>query len=378
MAGLRRMDVSEMPDQQQTALRIMGSFVRWWLGELGGLMPKALVSTFGARRACLILIVQDSDFVLLTETKNSGRFELGRLNKTSVNQLVSNTTEHPEALSALTERRYRNWPLIVELAQHLGMRKVVDLPLVNKDDLGQLLQFELDRLTPFKAEDVRLAWRVEHTDAAAKRMRVMLEIAPRTVIEQAMGLINLYQRQICRIELSGGSSDHHPLDLQIERKDREEPKDRLNVAFRLLAPLLLLIAAFIPIRQQHKVINNLESQIEATQEQAEEALKLRDQLTLMMNETSFLADAQQRYPAMTELLAELTRILPSHSHILQLNIDGSSIELFGLAGKASDLITALDRSPMMQAPKFNSAVTREAQSGKERFHILVELPARGH
>ncbi|MGI9504894.1 MAG: PilN domain-containing protein, partial [Geminicoccaceae bacterium] len=66
-----------------------------------------------------------------------------------------------------------------------------------------------------------------------------------------------------------------------------------------------------------------------------------------------------------------------HSHILQLNVDGSSIELFGLAGKASDLITALDRSAMMTAPTFNSAVTRETQSGKERFHILVDLLARG-
>lgn len=366
-----------MPGQQQAALKIVGSFVHWWLSELNGLIPRALASRLGSRRACLILTVQDSDFILAKETKSGDRVELGRLNKTRTDQLPADTTSCPDAFAALTERRYRHWPLVIELAQHLGMRKIVDLPLVKNDDLGQLLQFELDQLTPFKAEDVSLAWRVENTDRAARRMRVLLEIVPKAVIEQAKGLTRLCQRQACRIELSGGASGNHPLDLQVRQENADQPKDRVNTTFKLLTPLLLMVAVFVLMRQQDKVIDNLESQLEATQEQADEALKLRDRLTLMTNETAFLADAQQRYPAMTELLAELTRILPSHSHILQLNVDGSSIELFGLAGKASDLITALDRSAMMTAPTFNSAVTREAQSGKERFHILVDLLARG-
>lgn len=377
MSDLQELGVSAMPGQQQAALKIIGSFAHWWLTELRGLIPKALVSMLGARRSYLVLTVQEHDLVLSKETRNSGRLELGRINKNNINQLASDTTARPGALSALTERRYRNWPLIIELAQHLGMRKIVDLPLVGEDDLAQLLQFELDQLTPFKAEDVSLAWRIEDTDSAAKRMRVMLEIVPKTVIERATSLTNLFQRQVCRIELSGGARDRHPLDLQFRQEDRDPPKDRLGFTFRWLTPLLLIAAVLVPMRQQNKVIDNLETQIEATKEQAEEALKLQNQLTLMTDETSFLVNAQQKYPAMTELLAEVTRILPSHSHIRQLIVDGPSIELFGLAGKASDLITALDRSPMMNAPTFNSAVTREAESGKERFHILVELLARG-
>ena len=366
-----------MSDHQQTVQKITGSILSWWLGELRELLPRAFRYALEARRASFVLIVNGSHFVLLKQAKHGDRSELGRLGKASIDQLTSSKIEFPDALSALTEHRYRNWPLIVELDQHLGMRKTLDLPLVDNEDLGQILHFELDRLTPFRAEEVCLAWRVEHTNASAKHMRVMLEIAPRTIIDQVRNLASLFERQVNRIELSGGPPGHQPLDLQIGRREIKTPSGLMKIVHRLLAPILLMVAIFIPIRYQYDAINNLESQIEATKEQAEEALKLQDQLTLLTRETSFLVDAKRRNPAMTELLAELTRILPRHSHILQLNVDAPLIELLGLAGKASDVITALDRSPLLQAPKFDAAVTYEPGSGKERFHILVELSARG-
>ncbi|MGI9435180.1 MAG: PilN domain-containing protein, partial [Geminicoccaceae bacterium] len=80
--------------------------------------------------------------------------------------------------------------------------------------------------------------------------------------------------------------------------------------------------------------------------------------------------------AMTDVLAELTRLIPDHSYVVQLRVKDSKIEISGLAQKASDLIAILDRSTILTSPQFRSPVTRDTRSGKERFQISVDLIGR--
>ena len=48
-------------------------------------------------------------------------------------------------------------PITLRLAPGMGLGKMLELPLAARDDLDQLLRFEMDRLTPFRAEDVIFA-----------------------------------------------------------------------------------------------------------------------------------------------------------------------------------------------------------------------------
>ena len=84
----------------------------------------------------------------------------------------------------------------------MGLRKALDLPLAAEDDLDQLLRFEMDRLTPFRAEDVVFAQRVLERDPERQRMTVELQVAPRAVVEQALAMAAACKVRPTRVELA--------------------------------------------------------------------------------------------------------------------------------------------------------------------------------
>ena len=362
-----------MADQLRTITTLPGAFMQWWLGELGGLMPRMLVPARAKQRSCLVLNFRGDEIELIVQTKRGDSRSLGRVDMEGRDKRVLEPFQRPASLAALAERRYRKWPLLIRLAPHLGMRKLVELPLAAKDDLAQVLQFELDRLTPFKPKDVNLAWRIQDADTKAGRMRVLLEIAPKTVIDQATDVANQFQRQVDYIELEQAKGSDQPLDLRPKLAETKPTSGWVKRSLRVTTLVLLVITLVLPIVKQQRVIADLELQIGAARQAAEVSLQLRERLASLSNEAAFLANARNGRPTMTALLAELTEILPDHSHILQLRISSANIDLMGLADKATDLISILARSSLLTGPAFNSPVTRDSRSEKERFHISVEL-----
>jgi general secretion pathway protein L len=364
-----------MADQLRAVTQMPGAFMQWWLGELGGLLPRVVAPSRGKQRPSLVLSFRADEIILMEQAKRGAMRELGRVDVGGKDKLGLDVAERPAGLAALSERRYRKWPLVIRLAPHLGMRKLVELPLAAKDDLAQVLQFELDRLTPFKPEDVNLAWRVQDTDSKAGRMRVLLEIAPKAMIDRATDVAARYQREVDHIELEQTEDNDQPLDLRPKLAEDKPASGWGTRILRITTLVLLVITLVLPIIKQQQVIADLDTQVLTARQGAEVSLQLRERLTSMSNEAAFLANARNGRPTMTELLAELTELLPDHSHILQLRVTEQNVDLMGLADKATDLISILAQSPLLEGPAFNSPVTRDSRSDKERFHISVDLAA---
>lgn len=360
-----------MAEQVASVLRLPGAFFKWWLDELAGLLPRSLRTPFSPARSGLVLTFTGTEFLLGKRMGRHRHKELARQADDGGN--LAQNSEAVAALKPLAGRRFRRWPITLRLARHLGLCKMVDLPLAARDDLHQLLEFELDRLTPFKAEDVCFAWRIEATDPKTGRMKVALEMAPKAIIDRAIDLAALHGRSFDRVELEGAADGREPLDLLIAADDAGAGKGWLDWLLRMLTFALLAVAVALPIQKQRNVLESLDLEIRAIRPQAEESLTLREQLGFFSDEASYLASARDGRPTMTEILAELTRLLPDHSHIQRLRIAETSVDLSGLTDRASDILALFDQAPMFVTPKFISPVTRDQRSGKERFQIKAGL-----
>ncbi len=348
--------------------QVPAAFMRWWLDELRGLLPRSLGAKSPSSKPSLILSLSSDDVLVLERTARHGEKELNRVTRETLD--MPGTT-----LSSLGARQYRKWPVMVRLGGDLGLRKVIDLPLAARDDLGQLLNFELDRLTPFKADDVCFAWRILETDTENKRMQVELEMAPKTVVDQVMALVERHGRELSRIELDGGA-DRQSLDLMPRSNDEKESKGWFGRFLPLVALGLAVAAAMLPLNKQQRLLQEIDEEVTVVRAEAEESLAIREELDGLTRKVGFLASEKNKRATMTEVLAELTRVIPDHSHIIQLQIRDTKIELNGLADKASDLIAILDQSEMLASPQFRSPVTRDPRSNKERFQISVDLVER--
>ncbi|MGH6942670.1 MAG: PilN domain-containing protein [Geminicoccaceae bacterium] len=340
------------------------AFFDWWLRELAGLVPRRLRGAGRRERRGLVLELGEGESVLLERTANGER------------TLGTGAPGHDRRLGELLRRRRR--PVTLRLRSELGLRKVLDLPLAARDDVDQLLRFEMDRVTPFRADEVYFAQRVLGSDLPNRRISVELQVAPKRVVERALEIARGLGVVPARIELADlGSDGQEALDLLPGEVGEGRRESRLNRALAVLALVLALIAVGIPLQRQRATVAELEAQVAAARADAEQSLTLRKRLDQISQGAQFLLAEKNRHVLVTEVLAELTRLIPDQAHVVQLQLSGGTVQLQGYAATASDLIGLLDQSPLFKGPRFRSPVIQDPRRGLERFHLSVELVDKG-
>ena len=77
--------------------------------------------------------------------------------------------------------------------------------------------------------------------------------------------------------------------------------------------------------------------------------------------------------SVTQILSELSLIIPDQAYLIQLSIEKNTVEVLGFAENASDLIAFLDRSQIFFSPIFISPMTFDTQTDHERFHLRFNV-----
>lgn len=340
----------------------LAAFFDWWLSELAGLVPRALQPTRGRRG--LILAIGQAEHVLFQNT-GGGRRLIGRAPASS-----------PEGLQGpIRKLRAKRRQATVRLAPDQGLRKSLELPLAAKDDLNQLLRFEMDRLTPFRSDEVLFAHRITGIDGRERRINVDLQLAPKAVVESALGTASGLGLTPVRVELGGSDEAGAGLDLLPNAHAASAGTSRVLRALVLLAVVLAAAAVVIPLQQRRATIAELERQVAAAKAEAEESLALRERLEQVSASTDFLAAEKARVPMVSRILAEVTRVVPDQAYLARLDWRDEQLQLQGFAEASAALVGLLDSSPLFQTPQFRSPVTPDRRTGLERFHVSVQLAA---
>ena len=80
----------------------------------------------------------------------------------------------------------RSWVSIrcrVASLRRVGRTLSTSLPIAAEDNLRQVLAFEMDRQTPFKADQVYFDYRLGEREAAARNLQVELIVVPRAPLD---------------------------------------------------------------------------------------------------------------------------------------------------------------------------------------------------
>jgi general secretion pathway protein L len=347
------------------------AFLSWWLAELAGLVPRPLRRVARRERHQVVLLLTQRETVVLERAGERARV---------IGSVTSDRPDLAGQLGALLQRTRRpRQPVTLCLSGDLGLRKIINLPLAARDDLDQLLRFEMDRLTPFRADEVYFAHRIIATDLQNRRIAVELAAAPKATVERALETARIASVVPARLELVGARpGDPASLNLLPNKSEDRAGQRRLLRALILLALLLAIAAVAIPLQQQRAKLVDLTDEIAETRAAAEQSHALREQLEQLAQTSQFLLAEKARRPLATDVLAEVTRLVPDEAYLTQLVLQEDEVQLYGSAATASDLIGLLDQSPLFRAPQFRSPVTQDAaDDGAERFHLSVELAAEG-
>ena len=353
-------------------------FWRWWSGELLGLVPERLAGIAGSQRAPLLALEAQAVTVLeprLAAGEAAPRVELADADPARAGPAVR------ALLERLGESRGR---ARVALAPHEALVRRVTMPAATEENLAMVLGFEMDRLTPFRAEEVCYDHRVIGRDAAGGTIAVLLAVARREVVEA-----RLAQARALGLSVQGVTArdDAHreasTLDLlpRGERGEQEKPRERLvRQGLGILALLLLIAALVVPALSKRAEVHAIKPALDRAYAEAQATDALLKELDRLVSDHNFLlARRHATYPSLA-YIEEVTRLLPDNTWLQQLELKavgkGRELMLSGETVSSSKLIEIFEQSKLLQNTAPRGTVTRGTQPGTERFVIAAELRPR--
>ena len=238
-----------------------------------------------------------------------------------------------------------------------------------------MLGFEIDKQTPFTAEQVCFDYAIAGRDAAQGRLHVDLHVIPRDVLREQLDALGFLEADVSAAT-PAGAGELAGVNFISGAKAQAGPAAGGRLRTLALASLLLFfVALYAPLLRHAALIEQLDAQVAQSREQALHAQALSDSKAAILERMEFLSDQRQRHASLTRVLLELTRLLPDDAWLERLLARDGELHLHGEAAAAAPMIQVLEESPYFEQAQFRSPVTRNNATNKDGFHISARLRA---
>ena len=333
-------------------LLVVAEIAAWWLAQMRSLIPESLRFGDTGQDALLIAVDRPNPTSSLHAALAGSLWIRKRGQESLFGRLGAQT--------ALPANRLG---VGLRLPPGTVLTRDVSLPLAAARQLQSVMRFEMDRLTPFTADELYWGLSGVTADRARGRLHVQLAFVLRAPVEQLCQGLALQQLFPSFIEAPGG------------RIALNAAPSRLRLLPALLPALcgLLALACLVsPILRQQAALDAAAQVIAQRQPAALIAMRLRSRLSTAAYGRTAIAQAQRAGDAM-QVLANLTDALPDGTWLDDLTLKSGIITMDGQSSDAAALIGRLSAAPGLQNPSFTAPVTRTADGKSDQFSLQAAV-----
>ncbi len=347
---------------------VIGNFLSWWWGELVALRPRAW-GPDSARASSLLFEVQEGQLVLRYQQQDASEV-LGQCSLESdadidqqlldrIRQLDKQQPEHRILLPY-------DWIAVLPIT----------LPAAARENLQQVLRFEMDRQTPFKPADVYFDYQVLDQDAQQGELQLALALVPRSRLDQLLRVVKQLGGHPAAMDVcseDGQGSLGYNLLPRDHGPERRPMFSGLNAVLSILALLLLVAALAIPPMQLYETRETLREQVSKARQVANKVALLRSSYQSRVDSLRGLLSNNTENVEKLPILSEIARVLPDDTWLSNLDMDQKNLKIEGESDAASRLIGLIEASEFFNQTTFTSPVTQNRRTGMEAFSISTQL-----
>lgn len=348
-------------------------FFQWWGGELAFLLPKSLRRYLRERHGSVIFspLARGFDLVFLDDDDEVVAQRRLDLNQPDGFQQLKN--QYP----ALEKAEF-----VLRLSAEQALHKLLYLPAAAQENLPQVVGFELDRYTPFNAEQVYFA-PVPLGSTEHGQIRVLLIAAPKLRLDEQLANLASLGASAHKVDFAPAIAEfpqtRDSYNLLPERFRRRGGGLAQSLQWLVSAVLLLLLPAVlvVPVWYEGQAVERLQTRIKQLQKQNRVVDAQQNEIDALRAETQKLIDLKQQSPALLAVLNELSRLLNDQTWLTHLHFSDNHMQIQGQSPAASGLIGILEGSEFFSGVSFVSPLTQDKTTGRERFQIsmTVNTPA---
>jgi len=350
----------------------LGAFFSWWKQELRDMLPaRVKAGMLHAQRRVILQLDGEELYVKV--------FESGALHEIEVISLAQDARLQQQRIAELlSDRDLDEVSRDLLLPESNVLRKVVVLPIATEVNLRQALAFEMDRQTPFRADDVFFDYRILERDREGGHLKVeMLVVQKQPVLRdiQMLEPIGIKPGGV-DVEIEGRPAGLNLLPLDMRHRIINSKSRANNILIVTLVVLLLMVMAQSTWLRQHQ-IDKAQAAIEEVREEAMQVQQIRNRIADAAEAAGFLQNRRAASPPTVKVLAEVTRILPDDTYLDRLLIGSDSVQMQGKSANAQQLIELVNQSPLFTDAGFRGSTRLDTRSGKEIFDINAALVSGG-
>jgi general secretion pathway protein L len=346
---------------------LVREFLAWWAQQLAELLPERLRRPDAAGADALLVVPEgpldgDPPEIALLLRKRSQVSRLGNfaLDGSGVKsaQRAASTAGGP-------------MPVRLRLPPGLLLEKHLTLPLAAERELARVVGYEMDRETPFAADEVYWDSAVEQRDRVNGRLKLRLSLVPMAPL---LALISgLQQAGLAPTALDAELPEGGYRPIAVAGTARRGTFGARAVpAAAFVCAVLALVAASAPFLRQALEFNRIDGRIAELQPAVDEAEGLRRRIEGSTAGADVLAEQRARLGDVLKLLAAATQILPDDTHLTDFTMRQRKLTLNGQSGGSAKLIGALSQDPAFQNPAFSGTQTRNEAAKMDVFSISAE------
>lgn len=336
----------------------LSSAFAWWLAALAAGLPAGVRRALRVARTRLIVDL-DGDEARVGRLSGERREDLGRYR---LDRPAGGAIDLDDG----------DADVIVRLPAQAGLRRKVEVPLAAAESLGEALGYEIERQTPFRAEQVRFAYRELARDETAGVITVDLLVVPREQLRKALDAAA--RLGLTPTAMTAGSGDDAlAFNLLPARPRQAAPTSQKTTLLWAVGVACLVLALATPFFRLELARRDAAHRLAAAEATARPLLAEHARVGDRVEALQRLIRRGNADAPMVVLLDELTQLLPDDVSLSQLAIRKDGIELHGTAASAAGVVSRLDGSGRYEAIAFRSPLVRDPLTGLERFHIAARF-----
>jgi len=342
----------------------VSEFLIWWRDGLTGCVPHALRKRLAPSPPRVT--VQRSDEGCIFRLLDSDGSELDALTE----RFFPASDRPSEALRtwlAATERRSPRYEIVMEAGEALVTD--IALPSAAADNVGDVLGFEMDRFTPFAADDVYFGFHV--LGATSESVRARVALVPR---RRADDLVQALAHAGVTVDtLIPADPDAPAIAHGLPGRAHAAGASRTRLMLTLTAAALAGLAIYLPFHLTSSRLAEIETRLTALKRDAMELRRLQDRLDEALKGAKAVTQRKAAEPSTLEVLSEVTRVLPENAWAYRFNRVKDELSIQGEATVATELLGHVESSPMFRNATFRSTVQRNNVTGRDRYQITAQI-----
>ena len=342
---------------------MLRDFLTWWIGQLADSIPEGW-RRFSPTGDALVIapvgpLASGVETVAASLRRNGKETPLGRFGIGG------------SGLAGLP--RPNGKPAVLQLSEADVLRKTVTLPLAAERHLDQVLAFEMERETPFRADEIFWNHSVAQRDRQRGQLSVRLLLIPRENLSALLGALSHAGISPKRAEIGRDQGCYLPLDADGGRLHDSSGARFLRWPAVALCGGLAAAAIAMPFVTQSFAIAQLDQKVAAGREAAAEAENLRREIEHLSGTADLIESERDKAGRPLATLAALTSLLPDDTFLTELQLQQQKVIISGRSASASRLIGALATGNHLRNPAFAAPVTRIEATRSEVFTITAEV-----